>query len=213
MSIELWENRIISSLEKPKRFLFFNPETNGLGAWIEFTTIVNSEMNGAAKIQKQVNFKLDGGEGHLWITDSDGEIRDPFYDRTWFYGSLKKKDTECTVRFRFIDEASGGAELGTRVYTHWRYGAWKLFPAQDRSGKLLAPDAAISFGWSVNGNAYFWEPKPAESAEEDVKKAPKAFVKAVPSEAKPLEVTAEPAPVKKPKMFVPKTKPTDLPPV
>lgn len=199
--------------------MFFNPATNGLGAWVEFTEIVDSK-NSSAPALKQINFKLENGSGHLWITDSTGAIRDPFFDRAWFYGTLQRKDKECMARFRFIDEPSGGTELGTRIYTHWRFGSWKSLPAQDVNGKLLAYDIRISFGWSVNGNAYYWELKPVESAqtaeplqESAPVKKPKMFVPKAASVSEQAVPTTESVAEKEPKIFVPKNKPDDVPPV
>ncbi len=207
MSLELWQNRILSTAGTPKRFTFFNPATNGLGAWVEFTDIADVQDTNVPGL-RQINFKLENGSGQLWITDSAGAIRAPFFDRTWFYGTLQRKEKECMARFRFIDEPSGGTELGTRIYTHWRFGSWRSVPAQDVNGKLLAHDIRISFGWSVNGNAYYWELKPVETAAalDEAKKTPKTFVQGkAPVSGEQAEGVQESAPVKKPKMFVPKT--------
>lgn len=214
MSIELWKNRILSATDKSKRFNFFNPTTNGLGSWIEFFEITESE-NGGAKAQL-LKFRFEFGEGFLNIADKDGNIRDPFIDRTWYYGELIRNQSTCMARFRFVAEPTSGPELGTRVFTHWRHGQWNELPKQDEHGKLLSADNKIGFGWSVNGNAYHWELKPVEATEapKEAAKAPKSFMpKANPSvnEVKTEEPTPEASPVKKPKMFVPKSKQTDTP--
>jgi hypothetical protein len=212
MSIDLWNERILSTQEKSKRFTFFNPSTNGLGSWIDFFEISESDVVGR-KVQL-LKFRFEFGEGFLNIADSDGKIREPFYDRSWFFGELTRHGKTCMTRFRFVDEPSSGTELGTRIFTHWRHGQWKELPKQDQHGILSNSDSEISFGWSVNGNAFYWEVKPVEPTEtpKEAAKAPKSFVpKAAPVEAKTEEPTAEAAPVKKPKIFVPKSKQTDLP--
>lgn len=217
MSIELWKSRIVSGTDRSKRFTFYNPSTNGLGFWLEFTELVASETDG--RKSQLLKFRFENGEGYLNVSDSEGHIREPFFDRAWFYGELTRQGVKAMARFRFVDEASGGTELGTRVFTHWRHGAWKQLPKQDRHGKLLDADGLISFGWSVNGNAFYSEPKPAESeAPKEAAKAPKSFAPkptqttaATSVETKTEEVKPEGAPVKKPKMFVPKSKPSDTP--
>jgi hypothetical protein len=212
MSLELWEKRIWKDGQgNPKRFTFFNPNTNGLGTSLEFTGITDSGIG------RQLTFRCDLGEGHLWISASDGQVREPFFHRTWFLGQMIRKGQPCMIRFRFIDEASGGPEQGTRVYTQWQPGEWKVQPKQDIQGNIENTDPKYYFGWSVNGNAYHWEPKPVQPAEDkkDVKKTPKTFGGAQPTavtgESKPEEVKAEEAPVKKPKVFVPKSKPNGEP--
>ena len=211
MSIELWNSRILTNSEKQKRFTFFNPHTNGLGSWIEFIEITGFETNGT-KVQL-LKFRFECGEGFLNIADTEGNVREPFYDRTWFYGELTRQEKTCMTRFRFVDEHSGGSEQGTRIFTHWRHGPWKEMPKQDRNGNLIKVDTSISFGWSVNGNAYYCEAKPAESAEssKEMAKAPKSFVpKPNPSaDMKFEEVKTDAVPVKKPKIFVPKSKQGD----
>lgn len=213
MSIELWNTRILSTKEKSKRFTFFNPATNGLGSWIEFHEVSESNVSGI-KVQL-LKFRFEGGDGFLNIADSEGKIREPFYDRHWFFGELTRHGKTCMARFRFVDEPSSGTELGTRIFTHWRHGQWKVLPNQDSLGNLSNSEVEISFGWSVNGNAFYWELKPVEPAEvpKEAAKAPKSFVPKAgpPAEVKAEETTAEAAPVKKPKIFVPKSKQTEPP--
>lgn len=209
MTIELWERRIILDGEgRPKRFTFFNPQTGGLGSFVEFSRIRDED---GAKI---LDFRCDLGEGRLWISGADGQARDPFFHRTWFLGQMVRQGKSCIVRFRFIDEHSGGSELGTRVFTQWQPGEWKTIPEQDAEGHLTNVDPKFYFGWSVNGNAYHWEPKPAQPAEEkkEVKKVPKTFggVQSAVGTGQPAEVSpkTEEVQVKKPKVFVPKAKQT-----
>jgi hypothetical protein len=215
MSTELWKNRIVTSTDKSRHFTFFNPTTNGLGSWIEFTELIQSESGG--RTLQMLKFKIENGEGFLNVADHDGKVRDPFFDRGWFYGELTRQGYSIMVRFRFLDEASSGPELGTRVFTHWRHGQWKELPKQDFHGKLLDADNRISFGWSVNGNAYYSEAKPAEAdAPKETTKVPKSFAPkpsatASPVEPKAEEVKIDATPVKKPKMFVPKSKLPDAP--
>lgn len=197
--------------------MFYNPTTNGLGAWIEFTDI--GDGISAGRNLKLLKFKFEFGEGFLNIADTNGNVREPFFDRTWFFGELTRHGNTCMARFRFVDEPSSGTELGTRIFTHWRHGRWSDLPKQDIHGKILETDNKISFGWSVNGNAYCHEAKPIETTEtvKESVKAPKSFTpKATPAatpagEIKPEETKIEAAPVKKPKMFVPKSKQTDTP--
>ncbi|NUM79572.1 hypothetical protein HUU42_02100 [bacterium] len=216
MSEEIWEKQIINDQHgKIKRYTFFNPATNGLGAWLEFIRIEDANVDGLNH-QRKLTFEFEHGKGFLWITDADGNFRNPLYERQWFYGELVRNGHSCMARFRFIDEVSTGHEQGIRIFTHWQPGAWKSFPKTDRQGKLTDFNVDLNFGWSVNGNAYHWEPKPVTSASaeetKEVKKAPKTFVPGGQKESKPAnmaaETPAETAPVKKPKIFVPKNKPT-----
>lgn len=216
MAVEIWEKEIINDRQgKTKRYTFFNPATNGLGAWLEFKHIDNATVDGLNN-QKKLMFEFEHGSGFLWITDSEGGFRNPLYERQWFYGELTRHGHPCMARFRFIDEVSTGLEQGVRIFTHWQPGTWKSFPKTDRQGKLIDFTVDLNFGWSVNGNAYHWELKPVTSlsSEEtkDVKKAPKTFVPGGQKETKPAtvatETPAETASVKKPKIFVPKNKPT-----
>ena len=217
MSLEMWKSRIVTASDKPKRFTFFNSNTNGLGPWIEFTEIIDGVS--AKRELKLLKFKFEFGEGYLNVADTEGKVREPFFDRTWFFGELTRNGNTCMARFRFLDEPSSGTELGTRIFTHWRHGRWDELPKQDIHGKTLDADNKISFGWSVNGNAYYHELKPVEATEtpKEAAKAPKSFTPkptspaAVTGEVKPEEVKADAAPVKKPKMFVPKSKQTDTP--
>lgn len=214
MALEIWKSRILSTVEKNKRFTFFNPNTNGLGSWVEFHEISESAINGL-KVQL-LKFRFENGEGFLNIADTEGHIREPFFDRSWFYGELNRNGKACMARFRFVDEPTSGPEWGTRVFTHWRHGQWNEWPKQDMHGKLIGPDNKISFGWSVNGNAFYWELKPVETSEvpKETAKAPKSFVPKTnpPGEIKSEEIKTEEPPVKKPKIFVPKSKQADTPP-
>lgn len=217
MSIELWKSRILTGSNKLKRFSFYNPATNGLGPWIEFTEI--SDGVSAGRELKLLKFKFEFGEGYLNIADTYGKVREPFFDRAWFFGELTQNENTCMARFRFLDEPSSGVELGTRIFTHWRHGRWNELPKQDIHGKLQDADTQLSFGWSVNGNAYYHELKPVEVTDtpKEAAKAPKSFTPkpiaptAPAGEVKAEEVKADAAPVKKPKIFVPKSKQTDTP--
>ncbi len=208
MSLELWEKRIIKDAQgQRRRFGYFNAATNGMGHYLEFVEISGPEN------ERQLTFRSEVGEGSLWLCSDDGRVRDPFLRGAWFLGRMTRHGQPCLVRFRFMDEISGGSEQGTRIFTQWQHGEWKKFPRQTIEGKLIDAEPNFYFGWSVNGNAYHHEPKPELPAEEkkEVKKAPKTFGGTA-STAETTEVKTEEPAVKKPKVFVPKTKPAVEPP-
>jgi hypothetical protein len=214
MSTEIWDKRILKGTQgQARRFSFFNPAGCGLGAWLEFVAITESgnHVAGGGPV-KELIFRSERGGGCLWISDAEGRVRHPFAQGAWFYGTLKRGGQECLVRMRFIDEASTGPELGTRVYTQWQPGEWKQFPAADADGRLLHSDPRFHFGWGVTGNAYRWEPKPVEAEQaSEAKRIPKSFAPAPETDSIAQESPTETPAVKKPKIFIPKNKQADTP--
>lgn len=196
-----WVDSIQSTPEKPRRFSFINAQTSGLGAWLEFTTM-GSNSHGSV-----LEFVCEAGKGWVVISEKQGSLRNPFEDRHWCFGVLERNGSSYMFRIRFIREHSSGLEDGFRVFTHWRHGDWKSFPQTDQNGSVVGNETALSFGWSPNGNGFYWQPKPDEPKDQnETKKAPKVFN---PAGKQASSVESAPVPEKKPKMFVPKSKPTE----
>ncbi|MCB0834065.1 MAG: hypothetical protein KDC45_11425 [Bacteroidetes bacterium] len=190
-----WIGSVCGQPEKPRRFLFSNPQASGVGAWLEFAPL---ETRDGRKI---LPFDCERGKGWMQVSDKRGILRSPFEDRNWCFGILTVGSANFSFRLRFIDEQSSGKEAGLRIYTHWRHDVWNTPPDTDKEGRVLEPDAKLLFGWSPNGNGYYWEEKPVVEADAS-RKTPKAFV---PKGGVPLVKPDAPS-GKKPKIFIPKSK-------